>query len=114
MQPEAISRVFKAARMSLGGDSRLTEHRKALKGPFWANPEASSLRSHDVRFSAMDKKRQKAPKTRKVKSSPSTQTPSGLLQRSFYVPPEIWLEVTEVAFMEGRSASDVIREAIEQ
>ena len=32
------------------------------------------------------------------------------LHRSIYA----WLEVTEIAFMEGRSASDFIREAIEQ
>jgi hypothetical protein len=47
-----------------------------------------------------------------MRTSKSTVTAGGLIQRSIYFTEEEWRAVTESAFMQGRSASDVVREAV--
>ena len=57
---------------------------------------------------------EKAPTTRqrRIRSSDSTTTPSGLVQRSVYVDPNEWVRVLNEADRLGLTAAEVVRRAL--
>lgn len=49
----------------------------------------------------------------KVRTSKTTLTAGGLVRRTIYTPAPLWARVMRRALSEGRSAADVVRDAIE-